>query len=406
MRFLWLLLAITVPQYAPAQKLPDSKDAAYAQLERFVEVLETVRNSHPDLEKLSYERLINFALDGMLSSLDAHSSFIHPEMGHLVSQGSDEINNDSKSLGLSLGKNSDGYFISSIEQNGPAHIAKLIAGTSVISINEQIISDTPFPEVMQLLHGLPGELVHLKLRNPERPGDLDVTLSHRYVEQKSIVTSFLLRENPTIGYLRLASFGPGCAREVENALDALEDNGMKYLVLDLRENGGGDLNETVGILGLFVPPSTAVVSVREREKPEKFLKTSKRQRRKRTYPISVLIDRNSASASELTAGSLHDLKRASVVGEKSYGKGSVQTIVPMGNGSALRLTIATYHTPSGKTPHLVGITPDTEIVFSDGDRENFRNNGRLDTLPEAEKNALEKWQDPAIQAAVEVLLRQ
>jgi len=150
-----------------------------------------------------------------------------------------------------------------------------------------------------------------------------------------------LEKHLKTSYLRLTQFGPNCALEIEATLDELEDKGMRSLILDLRENRGHDLHETVKILGLFVPPATAVVSVRERSKPEEFLTTRDRQRRKREYPLAILIDRNSASAYELTARSLQDLKRATILGEKSYGKGSVQNIIPMGGGTHLRLTIAT-----------------------------------------------------------------
>jgi carboxyl-terminal processing protease len=129
------------------------------------------------------------------------------------------------------------------------------------------------------------------------------------------------------------------------------------------------------------------------------LKTADRQRRKRDYPINVLIDRMSASASELTAGALQDLKRAVIVGETSYGKGSVQNIIPMGGGTALRLTVATYHTPSGKTPHRVGITPDVKVDFTDGDRERLALALRRVALTAEEAKQLEGWNDPVLEAA-------
>jgi carboxyl-terminal processing protease len=176
---------------------------------------------------------------------------------------------------------------------------------------------------------------------------------------------------------------------------------MTSLLLDLRGNGGGDLHETVKILGLFVPPSTVVVTTRGREgETEEPLKTPERQRRKRDYPISVLMDRGSASASELTAGALQDLKRATVVGEQSYGKGSVQNIIPMGGGTALRLTIATYHTPSGRTPNRVGITPDVVVEIDDAQREMLEKLWRVDSLPPEEKKEVEAWVDPVIEKAL------
>jgi carboxyl-terminal processing protease len=402
MRLTTLLLASLLPASAADTMPADPQEAAYPALERFVEVLETVRDRHPDLDKLTYDRLINQALDGMLSSLDPHSSFIHPEMRQFVDKDG-KLDNEIQSLGLSIGKDSEKTFISAVANSGPAAKAGLVPRTMILMINGAAPGETPLAEILESFRGRPGDKVMLTLRNPERPGELEVELTHRYVEERSLIESTLLPAHPSTGYIRLASFGPNCAREMEAALDDLEDKGMKSLVLDLRENGGGDLHQTVQILGLFVPPSTSVVSVRERGKPEEFLKTPDRQRRKREYPIVVLIDRNSASASELTAGSLHDLKRATILGEKSYGKGSVQNIVPMGNGTALRLTIATYHTPSGNTPHLKGIVPDIHIDFSDADREFFAQTGHPDSLAPADTKALDAWTDPAIAGAVKTL---
>lgn len=392
-------IACTLLNLFTANIHAEPDEAAYPALKRFVEVLETARERHPDLDKVSYDRLINQALDGMLSSLDPHSSFIHPEMQPFIDD-SGNLNNEVPSLGLSLGKDSEGIFISAVEKHGPADKAGIIARTKIISVNNIPQTDIGAAQTKDLFSGVAGSEIALTLRNPERPGELEITLTHRFVEERSLIEAVLLEKYPETGYLRLASFGANCAREIEAALDELEDNGMKSLILDLRGNGGGDLHETVSILGLFVPPSTKVVSVRERDKPEEYLETAERQRRQRGYPIAVLIDKNSASASELTAGSLADLKRATVIGEKSYGKGSVQNIVPMGGGTALRLTIATYHTPSGNTPHLVGITPDVKIDFTDADRELFEQAGRRSTLTDKQKSDLGSWTDPAIRAAL------
>jgi carboxyl-terminal processing protease len=188
---------------------------------------------------------------------------------------------------------------------------------------------------------------------------------------------------------------------MEVALDELEDAGMKSLILDLRQNGGGDLNETVKILGLFLPPGTAVVTTRGREgESADPMKTPDRQRRKRDYPLVLLLDRMSASASELTAGALQDLKRATIVGEVSYGKGSVQNIIPTGGDTALRLTIATYHTPSGNTPHRKGITPDVPVVIDETCRANFIKRCQTDALGPDDRKVIEAWDDPVMAAGV------
>ncbi len=414
MRISTLILAICLPLHAqdpaPAENpapavnpVPaEPTDAAYPALERFVKVMEMTKARHPDLDKLSYDQLINQALDGMLSSLDPHSSFIHPEMQEMMSEDG-KLNNEIASLGLSLGKNSETLFLSAVEAGGPASVAILKPDMKLLKINKQDTAKLSLKTALEMLVGNAGQTTQLILQDPSKHAQTEVTLTHRFVEERSLILAKPLEKNPQIGYLRLAQFGANCAREIEAALDELEDKGMKYLILDLRENGGGDLHETVQILGLFVPPVTSVVSVRERNKAEEFLKTPKRQRRNRPYPMAVLIDRHSASASELTAGSLKDLKRATIIGELSYGKGSVQNIIPMGNSTALRLTIATYHTPSGETPHYKGITPDKVIPFTDADRENFLKAARVSSLSPTEKEAFDKWTDPAIAEAIKVL---
>ena len=402
MRFFALLLAAAFAARAGSPEPADPPEAAYPALERFVKVMETVRARHPDLDRITYERLVNQALDGMLSSLDRHSSFIHPEMRQMVGEDG-ALNNEVPSLGLSLGRDSTELFVSAIDASGPAGKAGILVNTAVLAINGKPPGDEALSEIMGLFYGEPGGKIELTLRDHERPGERKVALIHRHVEERSLIEAKLLAEHPSTGYLRLAQFGAVSASETEAALDDLEDKGMKSLILDLRGNGGGDLHQTVRILGLFVPPETAVVSVRERGKPEDFLKTPERQRRDRSYPVAVLIDRNSASASELTAAALRDLKRATLIGEKSYGKGSVQNIVPMGGGTALRLTIATYHSPSGETPHLKGVEPDVAIPFTEADRESFALAGRPSSLTPQEKQAFAAWTDPAIVAAVEAL---
>ncbi len=402
MRIWTIFVSLNLCLHAEQPAAVESKESAYPALERFVRVLETTKARHPDLEKLAYDQLINHALDGMLSSLDPHSSFIHPEMKEVLGDDG-TLNNEIPSLGLTLGKNADSLYLSAVEKGGAADLAGLKPDMKVLKLKNQNVAEIPLKTAIEWLVGQAGETVEITVRDIAKPAPADFTLTHRYVEQRSLIVSKLLENHPEVGYLRLAQFGGACAREVEAALDELEDKGMKSLIFDLRENGGGDLHQTVKIIGLFTPPATQVVSVRERDKTEEFLKTPDRQRRQRNYPMTVLIDRHSASASELTAGALQDLKRAKIIGERSYGKGSVQNIIPMGNSTALRLTIATYHTPSGNTPHMKGIRPDIIVPFSDADRENFVKSARVSSLNPADQEALSKWIDPAIAEALKVM---
>ena len=400
--FWWALGTLAI---AAQTTPPDSDDAAYPAIERFVQVLETVRARHPDAERLAYDRLVNHALEGMLASLDPHSSFIHPEMAALMKQ-TPGMDPDVPSLGLTFGLRADGPYVAAVAPHGPAASAGVLPGSAVLKIDGREIGSAGFSDWIAALQRPAGAVTELLIKSPASPNPVQISLTHRVVEDRSVAEATLLNKEPDTGYVRLAEFGSGCAAEVEAALDELEDGGMTSLILDLRGNGGGDLGETVKILGLLVPPETVVVTIRSRtEEANETLKTPSRQRRKRDYPVIVLIDRMSASASELTAGALQDLDRATVVGELSYGKGSVQNIIPMDGGTALRLTIATYHTPSGNTPHRKGITPDVTVSISEEDRERFAKRCRLATLAPDEKAAIEQWEDPVMRAAIETLKR-
>ncbi|MFC7336746.1 S41 family peptidase [Haloferula chungangensis] len=396
------LLVLPTALFAQSPILPDPEEAAYPAIERFVEVLEEVRQRHPDADKLAYERLVNHALEGMLASLDPHSSFIHPEMAAMMKENPD-IDPHVASLGLTLGWRDDGPYLANVLPGSPA--AELSPGSSILKLDGLDIASLPPADLLSRLQRLPGQTSTFLLKSPTAPQAIEVPLTHRAVENRAVTQANLIEgSSPLTGYIRLASFTDASPREIEAALDELEDAGMKHLILDLRGNPGGSLAAAIKILGLFLPPSTEVVTTRGRSNDfdAESLKTPERQRRKRDYPIGVVIDKDSASASELTAGALQDLKRATIIGERSYGKGSVQNIIPMGGGTALRLTIATYHTPSGRTPHLRGITPDVEIEFTDELREKFALSLRRDSLRPEESAKLKDWQDPVIQSALEV----
>ncbi len=403
MKFALLFCGVSSVVLAAPMAPPDLDEAAYPAIERFVEVLEMVRKRHPDVDRVAYDRLVNHALEGMLASLDPHSSFIHPEMAQQMEQHQD-LDTEVPSLGISLGLRDDGLYITAVSPLGSAAVAGVLPHSNLLEIDGRKTQGIPLIEVIETLRRAAGETSRLLLKSPVAPKPLEMTLIHRVVEERSVAETKIWDKERGLGYVRLATYGKGCAREMEAALDELEDLGMKSLILDLRQNGGGDLNETVKILGLFLPPHTTVVTTRGREgESTDSLKTPERQRRKRDYPVVVLIDRMSASASELTAGALQDLKRATIIGELSYGKGSVQNIIPMGGRTALRLTIATYHTPSGNTPHRKGITPDIAVVMDDTISQNFQKRCRIHTLSPEERERIEAWKDPVMEAAIQIL---
>jgi len=413
-----MILAITIaflPSFAFTQKeappgpapLPDEGEG-YEHVERFIQVLEQVRAHHPDGNRLSYERLVNHALEGMLDSLDNFSGFYHPETYTFISE--EKRPPILPGLGLTLGKSNDFLSVTAVRSGSAAARAGIAAGDRILKIGDQDTSELALTAALNRLAGRPGETVKITLRRKVDRKEYQASLL-RSVSRKIAVPDVMLLENPEAsrlkaGYLHLAEFTAPSHREVEAALDDLEDRGMGALLLDLRGNPGGLLNISVAILGEFLPPATEVVFTRGRhpEHNSPPMKTPERKRKKRSYPVAVLIDRDSASASELVAGTLQDLNRATIVGETSYGKGSVQRIMPL-DETALRLTIATYHTPSGRTPHEVGITPDVPVAITDEDRANLDSFRRRDSLSPEEAETLRAWKDPVILAALEALAK-
>jgi carboxyl-terminal processing protease len=406
------LALVLIPTLLPAQEedaaptaaLPDD-GMGYQHIERFIKVLETVRQNHPTGDKLDYERLINHALEGMLDSLDQFSGFYHPETYAFIRD--EHRQPEIPGLGITLGKSNDYLTITAVRSGSPAFKADIVAGDRVLKIGAREAAKLSLGVALTSLAGRPGETVKLSMWRQIDREHYEASLLRTVIKKVAVPDAMLLEQSGSkkIGYLRLTEFSAPSHRELEAALDELEDKGMRSLLLDLRGNPGGLLHVSVAILGEFVPPSTEVVFTKGRNPAHNSppMKTPDRKRKKRAYPIAVLIDRGSASASELVSGALQDLKRATIVGETSYGKGSVQQIMPQPGGTALRLTIATYHTPSGRTPHEVGITPDLVVKISDSDRDNLDLFRRRTNLTPAESKTLKAWNDPVVEAAIKAL---
>ncbi|MCE0499039.1 MAG: S41 family peptidase [Methylacidiphilales bacterium] len=348
-------------------------DESYQYTLLFARVLQMVRLDYVDESKVGYRDLTYAALRGMLGSLDPHSQFLDEDAFQDMQR---ETRGEFNGLGIVLGMKNNAIVILSPMEDSPGGRAGLMPGDRILRINGKSTEKMTLAMAIHTLKGNPGEKTALTLLHPVAgaPGGgtvFEVTLTREMIRVASVKAARMLPATlagqDKIGYIRIEEFGENTPDEVDHALEGLEQQGMQALVIDLRNNPGGLLDSAVDVAGKFVPPGTIIVSTKGRtpDQAQQFL--ARGQREHTGYPMAVLINGYSASASEIVAGALKDLNRAILVGETTFGKGSVQSVQPLGNGVGLRLTTAKYYTPTGKSIQGVGITPDIEVPITDAE---------------------------------------
>lgn len=355
-------ISVVLLRSVAAQEKPAPAEAGgYSQMETLTRVMELVRQNYVDEKKVTYERLVAAALRGMLSELDPHSQFIAPELNDALKEGAEAT---PEGAGFTLAPRTGGMVIVTVQEEGPAARAGMMPGDQVLKIGDTHTAGISYLDGVRLLRGRPGEPLRLTTWRAASQETRELEIIREAGRQDSVRDAMLLEASLTgdtkIGYIRIVQFTAKTATELADALDRMEDQGLAALVLDLRNNPGGLLGGTVDALGEFLPPGTVVVTTEGRDpaKNPPPLKTPARQRRARTYPLAVLINHASASGAELMAGALQDLGRAVLVGTTSFGKGSVQSIIPGDNHTAVRLTTAHYFTPKHQAIHEHGVVPD------------------------------------------------
>ena len=332
----------------------------YSQMEKFTRVLEEVRRHYVDQEKVGYNDLVEGALQGMISQLDPHSAYLSVKKH-------DALMNDTKQqfggIGVMISIHNEWLTVVEPLEGGPGVKAGLMSGDKIIRIGDKTTKGFTTQDAVDVLRGKPGTEVTITIQR-DKDVEKEIKLVREIIKTKSVRDLFgrgdfdLLKDQ--IGYVRLRGFSDKTSTELENALAQMERGGMKALVLDLRGNPGGLLTQSVRVTEMFVKNGQLVVSTegRNAREQEKLFASAKNHRK---LPMVVLVNGGSASASEIVAGCLQDLKRAELVGTKTYGKGSVQSILPLRDGSAIRLTTAKYFTPSHRTIHEKGIEPDYKV---------------------------------------------
>jgi carboxyl-terminal processing protease len=353
------------PKADPIKPPPDD---AYRQMELLTRAMETIRQSYVNESQITYEQLVEGALEGMLRKLDPHCEYMGKNLFDDMRR---EQADESEGVGISVALREGTLTIISVREDGPAARAGIIGGDQMVRINDVLTDSVGVAEAIQLLTGKAGEELKLTVRRPGTKQFLEFTLKRETLSETSVHDAMLFTPKMAgdykIGYVRISEFTQATARDLSDALDELEKKGMQSFVLDVRNNPGGLLDSAIAVCGEFLPEGTVVVTTEGRiasKNPPPYRTPSREGKRQRRYPMAVLINHGSASAAEITAGALQDLKRAIVVGTTSFGKGSVQSIIPMKNGAAMRLTVAKYYTPSHRTIHEHGVEPNIVSALS------------------------------------------
>src|SRR5438067_5815195 len=380
-------------------------DNRYSQISLFAKAIQLIRQDYVDGNKTSYHDLITAALKGMLSSLDPHSQSMDPDE---FPDMQDDTGSRFNGLGIEVSmKNGLPTVITAMEDT-PAARAGILSGDQILKINGTSTERMDLQDAINVLRGPAGRKVTLTLLRPSTKEIKDYALERAEIKVQSVKGAKLLDADLSgpfkIAYIRLVQFNEPTAEELSKALDELQKQGMQALVLDLRNNPGGLLNSAVDVCAQFLPPNTKVVSTQGRVASQQHdYSTSGAKKERANFPMVVLINEGSASGAEIVAGALKDLHRAVLVGETTFGKGSVQNVMQLPDGSAVRFTTAKYYTPGKQVIQGNGVTPNIRVaVTAEQERSLFalRNAGNMKS--EDEKSII-KARDPQMLRAIDAL---
>src|SRR2546429_865488 len=388
-----------------AQPGKSEEDNGYSQISIFAKALELIRQDYVDDNKTSYHDLITAAMKGMLSSLDPHSQFMDPNDFRDMQ---DDTRSRFNGLGIEVSMKNGLPTVITEMKHAPAAKAGILSGDQILRINSMSTERMDLQDAINVLRGPAGAKVSMTLLRPSTKEIKEYTLQRAEIKIQSVKGERLLPLELTgpfrIGYIRLIQFNEPTAEELSKAIDDLQKQGMQALILDLRNNPGGLLNSAVDVCGQFLPPNTKVVSTQGRVSSQQHdYSTSTVSKPRPNFPMVLLVNEGSASGAEIVAGALKDLRRAVLVGETTFGKGSVQNVMQLPDGSAVRLTTAKYYTPSKQVIQGNGVTPNIKVTMTaEQERSLFalRNAGNI--KPEDEKTII-KTKDPQMLRAIDAL---
>ena len=341
--------------------LLNSAENIYEKIDLFGEVLEKINSEYVD--EIDQSESMDSAINGLLQSLDPYSAYMSPE---ILKEMQTETSGEFGGLGIEVSMESGVVKVISPIDDTPASKAGIKAGDYIVKINNTQVQGKSLSEAVELMRGAVGSEIELTVRRVGEKKALTFKIIREIIQIQSVKAE-IIEEN--IGYIRLTSFNENSGKQIEREIKNLEkDKNVKSYILDLRNNPGGLLSQAIKISDFFLE-NGEIVSTKSRKDSENRKWFAKKGDITNGKTLLVLINYGSASASEIVAGALKDHKRAILLGENSYGKGSVQSIIPLKNKGAIRLTVAKYYLPSGKSISEVGVSPDIEI---DEDTDDFR----------------------------------
>ena len=343
------------------QQVNSAENDIYKKIDLFGEVLEKINKEYVD--EINQSESMDSAINGLLQSLDPYSAYMSPE---IFNEMQTETSGEFGGLGIEVSMESGVVKVISPIDDTPASRAGIKAGDYIVKINDVQVQGKTLSEAVDLMRGPVGSGIELTIRRRGERKALIFNVVREIIQIQSVKADILEK---SIGYLRLTSFNENSGKQIEREIKKLEKNkDVKSYILDLRNNPGGLLSQAIKISDFFLD-NGEIVSTKSRKPSENRKWFAKKGDLTNGKVLIVLINYGSASASEIVAGALKDHKRAILLGENSYGKGSVQSIIPLKNDGAIRLTVAKYYLPSGKSISEVGVSPDIEI---DEENDDFR----------------------------------
>jgi carboxyl-terminal processing protease len=353
-------LAVAATNDPVKKEKPKAKEDIYTQVELFSDSISIIKSDYVD--EIEPKKIIYGALKGMLSSLDDYSQFMDPDEFKEIKV---ETKGEFGGIGIEITMRDGILTIIAPIASTPAESAGIKAGDKIVKIDDKVTKNVSLADAVKLLRGEPGSQITLTVWREKEQKILNIPIKRAIIKVNSIKKASIIEDK--IGYIRIAEFQENTPKDLGEAIKRLESEGMDSLMLDLRNNPGGLLDTSVDVAEKFLPKDSVIVSIKSRTPVQNAIFKSSGKFYKKDYPLIVLVNEGSASASEIVSGAIQDNKRGIILGTKTFGKASVQTVIPLKDGSALRLTTASYCTPSGKMIRNHGIMPDVVVEREDLD---------------------------------------